>query len=76
MFEHEQVIVEALLAEDDEFQRLYKKHTDLKQQVHDANLGAIPLDDFSLEKLKKLKLRLKDQMAGRIESYKREHVAI
>lgn len=74
MFEHDMQIVTSLLQENDEFKRLYSKHGELKQRVNEANLGVMPLDDFSLEKMKKEKLLLKDRMAQMIESYRHQHV--
>jgi len=74
MFEHDMQIVTSLLQENDEFKRLYSKHGELKQRVNEAHLGVMPLDDFSLEKMKKEKLLLKDRMAQMIESY-RHHQA-
>lgn len=74
MFEHEQNIVNSLLAENDSFKRLYDKHGELKQRVKDANLGTVPLDNIALENMKKEKLLLKDQMAYMIEDYRRVHV--
>jgi hypothetical protein len=73
MFEYEQDIVECLLNEDDDFKRLYEKHSELKQKVKEANLGTRPMDDFSLEDLKKQKLSLKDQMAAKIATYRSDH---
>lgn len=70
MFEHDQEIVNSLLHEDDDFKRLYDKHTQLKQRVIEANIGTQPLDDYTLEKLKKEKLLLKDRMASIIENYR------
>ncbi len=74
MFEFDQVIVDSLLAENSDFKRLYDKHGELKQRVKDANLGTSPIDDYSLENMKKEKLFLKDQMAHLIEDYRRAHV--
>ncbi len=74
MFEYDQDIVQTLLAENIQFRRLYEKHGDLKQQVEEANLGEHPMDDLSLETLKKQKLYLKDQMANMIASYRKAHV--
>ena len=68
MFESEQAIVEELLETNEEFRRLYRKHQELKQQVRAANTGAIPMDDFALEELKKKKLRLKDQLARMVSA--------
>jgi len=74
MFEYDQDIVGALLAENDEFKRIYEKHGALKQRVKDANLGTDPLDDVALENMKKEKLLLKDRMAAMIEDYRRARV--
>jgi len=73
MFEYDQDIVDVLLTENDDFKRLFEKHGELKEKVHEANIGTQPLDDFSLEKLKKEKLLLKDRMAAIIQDYRREH---
>ena len=73
MFEHDQEIVNSLLSEDADFKRLYEKHGQLKQKVRDANLGENPMDDFTLENLKKEKLQLKDRMAVKIANYRQAH---
>ena len=73
MFEYDQEIVDSLLAENSDFKRLYDKHVELKQRVKDANLGTDPIDDYSLENMKKEKLLLKDRMAHIIEDYRRAH---
>ncbi|MDP6733796.1 MAG: DUF465 domain-containing protein [Gammaproteobacteria bacterium] len=73
MFENEQEIVEALLLENDQFKQLYEKHTNLKTKVRDANEGILPLDDYSLENLKKEKLLLKDKMAHILRTYQAAH---
>jgi len=56
-----------------DFKRLYDKHDSLNQKVDEANSGSVALDDYSLEKLKKEKLMLKDRMAQMIEEYRRSH---
>ena len=71
MFEYEQDIVEKLLASDEQFQSLYERHRALKQQVRDAELGAIALDDARLGTLKREKLLTKDKMAFMIARYRR-----
>ena len=73
MFEYDQNIVDSLLNENSDFKRLYDKHVELKQRVKAANLGTLPVDDYSLENMKKEKLHLKDQMAHIIEDYRRAH---
>lgn len=73
MFEHDQEIVNSLLSEDEDFKRLYEKHGKLKQKVREANIGTEPMDDFTLENLKKEKLLIKDRMAAKIASYRQAH---
>lgn len=73
MFEYDNEIVESLLNENKDFERLYSKHNELKQRVNQANAGAEPIDDLSLEQLKKEKLLLKDRLADLIEDYRRVH---
>ena len=73
MFENDQGTVDTLLSQNDEFRRLYDKHTVLKSQVQDANGGAISMEQLAHEELKKEKLSLKDQMAVMIKDYHAIH---
>ena len=73
MFEYDQQIVNSLLSENNDFKRLYEKHDMLNHRVDEITAGAVPMDDFSLEKLKKEKLLLKDRLANMIEDYRRAH---
>ena len=74
MFEYDNEIVESLLSENKDFERLYAKHGKLKQRVEQANSGVEPIDDLSLEQLKKEKLMVKDRLAILINDYRRVHV--
>ena len=71
MFEYDQDIVEHLLNDNQNFQELYKQHTELKTKVRDAEIGVHPVDDYTLGTLKKEKLLAKDRMAAIIENYRR-----
>lgn len=73
MFEYESEIVESLLSENEDFKRLFDKHDRLKRRVMEAHSGIEPMDDLSLENIKKEKLLLKDRMAVIIENYRRSH---
>jgi uncharacterized protein YdcH (DUF465 family) len=73
MFEYDHEIVESLLSENKDFERLYNKHGELKQKVEHENAGEMPIDELSLEKLKKKKLLVKDRLAGLIQNYRRVH---
>jgi len=70
MFEYDQEVVKALLEENNDFKRMYEKHHQLKDDVHKAEQGEIPMTDFALENLKKEKLLLKDKMAVLIYQYR------
>ncbi|MCC6201936.1 MAG: DUF465 domain-containing protein [Gammaproteobacteria bacterium] len=72
MFEFDQEVVDALLTDNDNFRRLYKKHASLKSRIDDANQRTNPMDEMALEKLKKEKLLLKDQMAALIREYRQD----
>ena len=74
MFEYDNEIVESLLSENKDFERLYAKHSQLKQRVDQANAGVEAIDYISLEQLKKEKLLVKDRLASLIEGYRRVHV--
>ena len=73
MFEYEQDAVQALLKADDRFQELYSQHAALKLQVHEAEIGVHPMDDLTLNRLKRQKLLAKDKMAHMIQQYQRQH---
>lgn len=72
MFEYDQQIVDKLIEEDDEFRLLFEKHQELNQQVDDADVGVLPLDDLTLHRLKKEKLQLRDRLAGIIEMHRQD----
>jgi len=69
MSEHEAQAVRSLLLSEINFKRLYDKHHFLDQQVKEAHEGHLAIDDMSLEKIKKEKLLLKDQIEKMIMEY-------
>ena len=71
MFEYDHEIVDSLLSESKDFERLYTKHGELKQRVKRATIGSEVINDLSLEQLKKEKLLVKDRLANLIENYRR-----
>jgi uncharacterized protein len=54
--------VQVMMAQNDEFKRLYQRHKELDKQVLDAELGVRPMDDLTLHTLKKEKLKAKDRL--------------
>ena len=73
MFEYDGEIVNSLLKGNSDFQYLYRVHNDLKEKVHKAEMGELPMDDATLGTMKKEKLLAKDRLAAMIEEYRREH---
>ena len=59
--------VEALLKSDTEFRQLYYRHKELDKQVMDAELGVLPIDDTTLGRMKREKLRAKDRLTRMYE---------
>ncbi len=69
MSEHESHAVKTLLASEISFKRLYDKHRYLDARVNEVNQGELAIDDMSLEKMKKEKLLLKDQMERMVTEF-------
>ena len=72
MTENERKVFERLLEQSDEFRGLHDRHSNLKSQVRDAELGHVPMDSMRLAELKREKLRTKDRMAMLIAAYGQE----
>jgi uncharacterized protein YdcH (DUF465 family) len=68
MFEHHQQEMEKLMKENEDFLRIYNRHQELDKKVTAAEVGVAPMEDLALNKLKKEKLRAKDQLARILNS--------
>lgn len=66
MFEDQLAAVHELLVTDKQFKSLYDEHSTLKNEI-DSN-GRV-MDAATLDRLKKKKLLLKDQMATRLSEH-------
>jgi uncharacterized protein len=63
MFEGQpQAELDAILQGNSEFKQLYQRHKQLDKQVLDAELGVLPVDDFTLSQMKREKLAAKDRL--------------
>ncbi|MEG3640253.1 YdcH family protein [Magnetococcus sp. PR-3] len=62
MFEDQLQAVNELISSNSEFKALHDRHHELDEKISELSSG--PIDDFTLEKMKKEKLMLKDQMAS------------
>ncbi len=72
MFEYDQQLVEELLENSTEFRELYDQHRELNNKVYDAEMGILPVDDFTMARMKKQKLILRDRMSEIIDSHRPE----
>lgn len=69
MFEGQpQQEIDAMMKTDPEFRLLYHRHRELDKQVLDAELGVLPLDDFTLARMKREKLQAKDRLTRMYDS--------
>lgn len=66
-------IISKLKVEDAHFVKVFDKHNELDQKILDVEEGREHMEHFELEKLKKEKLRLKDEAYAIIIKYKKEH---
>ena len=53
------------------FKRIFEKHNKLDQDVQDAERGRVGMNDFEIEKMKKEKLLLKDEMLKMVLEFKK-----
>ncbi len=73
MFEGHQHEVETMMQSNAEFRSLYMRHRELDKQVHDAEIGVLPLDDMTLLRMKKEKLWAKDKLTHLWDKAHRSH---
>ncbi len=66
---------ESLLASNEEFRRLVQEHAEYSQRLESLSQKPYPSEDEKVEqvRLKKLKLRLKDQMQALEQRYRQTH---
>ena len=53
------------------FRNIFEKHNKLDQDVQDAEHGRVGMSDIEIEKMKKQKLMLKDEMLKMILEYRK-----
>ena len=63
--------ISELKQNDAHFQRIFEKHNKLDHDVKDAEHGRVGMSDFEIERMKKEKLLLKDEMLKIILDYKK-----
>ena len=77
MSRHSEAVKEYLLNENEEFQRLVRKHRELDERIAVLSGRFLPSDQEKFEEstLKKKKLALKDKMADFVRRYEMEREA-
>lgn len=65
-------VISVLKVENAHFAKIFEKHNELDQQIANVEEGREHMDQLGLEKLKKEKLRLKDEAYAMIIEYKKE----
>lgn len=69
LHEHRELIT-ALKGKDAHFDKLFEAHNDLDHKIKDAEEGRVHLDDLEIAKMKKEKLKLKDDLNNYLNSIK------
>ncbi len=72
MFHEYRDIITELKQKDAYFHRLFDKHNALDEKITEMEKGNTA-DQFEIEKLKKEKLKLKDEVYNIVLNYKKEH---
>ena len=54
--------LDSLLKSNPEFKQLYQRHKELDRRVMNAELGVNPVDDLTLNQMKREKLAAKDRL--------------
>jgi uncharacterized protein YdcH (DUF465 family) len=66
-------IISKLKTENAHFAKIFEKHNELDDKIKAVEEGREHMDTLELEKLKKEKLKLKDEAYTMIMEYKKEH---
>jgi len=66
-------IISKLKQENAHFAKIFEKHNELDDKITEVEDGREHMDQIELEKLKKEKLRLKDEAYAMIVEYKKAH---
>lgn len=65
-------IITILKVENSRFAKIFERHHELDHKILDVTEGREHMDNISLEKLKKEKLKLKDEAYAMVVAYKKE----
>lgn len=71
MFHEYRDEISALKAKNAHFEKIFEEHNELDQKITNAENGLNPLTDIEIDKLKKHKLHLKDEVYAMIMEYRK-----
>lgn len=71
MFHEYRDEISALKAKNAHFEKIFEEHNELDQKISNAENGLNPLTDIEIDKLKKHKLHLKDEVYAMIMEYRK-----
>lgn len=71
MFHEYRDEISALKAKNAHFEKIFEEHNELDQRISNAENGLNPLTDIEIDKLKKQKLLLKDEVYAMIMQYRK-----
>lgn len=66
-------VISKMKVEDAHFAKIFERHNELDDKVTEVEDGREHMEQLELEKLKKEKLKLKDEAYAMILKYKKEH---
>jgi uncharacterized protein YdcH (DUF465 family) len=66
-------IISKLKQENAHFAKIFERHNELDDKINEVEAGREHMEQLELEKLKKEKLKLKDEAYAMILEYKKEH---
>ena len=66
-------VMEKLASENPHIDKLIQRHAELNKLIDDAEAGREHIEDLELEKLKKEKLHIKDEVYQAVLNYKKEN---
>lgn len=71
MFHEYRDEISALKAKNAHFEKIFEDHNELDKKISNAENGLNPLTDIEIDKLKKQKLLLKDEVYAMIMEYRK-----
>lgn len=63
--------ISELKVNDAHFAKIFDKHNELDEQIAEAEKGNIYIDEFEIDRMKKEKLKLKDEAYAIVMEYKK-----